>query len=136
MNIYFAGSIRGGREDQDLYFSVIKELQKFGTVLTEHIGKKELGVMGENTLTDTEIFERDMAWIKESDVVVAEVTTPSLGVGYELGQAESMGKKIICLYRKVEGKRLSAMISGNSYMKVFEYESLEDIKEILLKSFK
>ena len=67
--------------------------------------------MGENSLTDTEIFERDMAWIEESDVVVAEVTTPSLGVGYELGQAESMGKKIICLFRKVEGKRLSAMIS-------------------------
>ncbi|MBP7966908.1 hypothetical protein KAZ66_01415 [Candidatus Woesebacteria bacterium] len=48
-----------------------------------------------------------------------------------VGQAESMGKKIICLYRKVEGKRLSAMISGNSYMKVFGYESLEDVKEIL-----
>lgn len=130
MKIYFAGSIRGGRDDQELYFSVIKELENFGTVLTEHIGKKELGIQGENTLTDTEIFVRDMQWIRESDVVVAEVTTPSLGVGYELGQAESMNKKIICLFRIGNDKRLSAMVSGNSYMKVFEYSTLEDIKKI------
>ena len=130
MKIYFAGSIRGGRDDQELYFSIIQELSHFGTVLTEHIGTKELSALGESTRTDKEIFERDMAWIKESDIIVAEVTKPSLGVGYELGQSESMGKKIICLSRKVDGKRLSAMISGNKYMNIFEYSSLEDIKKI------
>ena len=31
--------------------------------------------------------------------LVAEVTQPSLGVGYELGRAVAMGKKILCLYR-------------------------------------
>ena len=132
MNIYFAGSIRGGRDDQELYFSIIKELGNFGTVLTEHIGRKELSTQGEKTLSDKEIFERDMRWIKDSDVVVAEVTTPSLGVGYELGQAESMKKKIICLYREDEHKRLSAMVSGNSYVKVCRYATLEDVQNILV----
>jgi len=131
MNIYFAGSIRGGREDQDLYSLIIKELQNHGTVLTEHIGDKGLTAFGEHTRTDTEIYERDMSWIREADIVVAEVTTPSLGVGYELGQAESMGKRIVCLYRKMEGKILSAMLSGNSKMKIYEYKTLEDVKQIL-----
>lgn len=131
MKIYFAGSIRGGRDDQEIYFSIIKKIGDFGEVLTEHIGKKELTNHGETALSDKEIFERDMNWIKESDIVVAEVTVPSLGVGYELGQAESMNKKIICLYREIENKRLSAMISGNQYMKIFKYATLEDVDKIL-----
>lgn len=127
-------SIRGGRDDQELYFSIIKELENFGTVLTEHIGSKELSAKGETERTNEEIFKRDMDWIRESDVVVAEVTVPSLGVGYELGQSESMGKKIICLYREVEGRRLSAMLSGNAYMKICPYSTLEDIRTILLEN--
>ena len=71
-----------------------------------------------------------MDWVKEADIIIAEVTTPSLGVGYEIGQAESMGKKIVCVYRKIEGKRLSAMIAGNSKMNIFEYATLEDLKRI------
>ncbi|MEI7962017.1 MAG: nucleoside 2-deoxyribosyltransferase [archaeon] len=46
---------------------------------------------------ETYIFDRDVAWIKEADLVVAEVSMPSVGVGYEIGFAESLGKKIICL---------------------------------------
>jgi nucleoside 2-deoxyribosyltransferase len=67
------------------------------------------------TRTDKDIFERDMEWVREADIIVAEVSTPSLGVGYELGQAEAMGKKVLCLYREQEGKRLSAMVNGNNY---------------------
>ena len=37
-------------------------------------------------------------------VVVAEVTQPSLGVGYELGRAKAMNKKILCLFRPKSGK--------------------------------
>ena len=65
-------------------------------------------------MPDSEIFERDVAWIHEADFIVAEVTQPSLGVGYELGLAESVGKPIICLFRETEDRRLSAMIAGNS----------------------
>lgn len=136
MKTYFAGSIRGGRDDQKIYFSIIKKIQNFGEVFTEHIGSKELSGQGENELTDKEIFERDMAWIETSDIVVAEVTTPSLGVGYELGRAESMDKEIICLYREGGDKKLSAMISGNRYMKIFKYSALEDIDKILLDNLK
>jgi nucleoside 2-deoxyribosyltransferase len=133
MKIYFAGSIRGGRDDKELYFAIIEALSAFGTVLTEHVGDKTLEASGEHHLSDTEIFERDMDWVRQADVIVAEVTTPSLGVGYELGQAQAMGKPVICLFRTGTDRRLSAMVSGNTYMQVFEYRSLEDVAEIFEK---
>ncbi len=131
MKIYFAGSIRGGREDRDIYFELIQELKKFGTVLTEHLGNEGLSDQGEKDISSTEIFERDMAWVREADIVVAEVTQPSLGVGYEIGQAEAMGKDILCFYRQIEGKSLSAMIAGNPTCKVFRYSSVSEISDIL-----
>ncbi|MES2409787.1 MAG: nucleoside 2-deoxyribosyltransferase [Patescibacteria group bacterium] len=126
MNIYFSGSIRGGRNDQELYALIITELQKYGEVLTEHIGKKNLGGDGEIKLTDKEIYERDVELIQKSDLVIAEVTNPSLGVGYELAYAEMLKKPVVCLFRKIEDKRLSAMVNGNSYFRVLTYTDLED----------
>lgn len=136
MKIYFAGSVRAGRGDQDFYYSIINELKKYGNVLTEHLGNKSLSDQGEENTTDEYIFERDMGWVKEADVLVGEVTTPSLGVGYEIGQAQSMGKKIYLLHRPVEGKRLSVMLSGNSYVKIAKYQKIEEIPEILKTFFK
>ncbi|MBC7981601.1 nucleoside 2-deoxyribosyltransferase [Candidatus Parcubacteria bacterium] len=135
MKIYFAGSIRAGRDDKDLYLDIIKHLQNHGQVLTEHIGDIENMPTADQNKTDEYIYQRDMDWIKEADIVVAEVTQPSLGVGYELGWAD--GKKpIIYLYREQEGKRLSAMLSGNKGMNVFNYKDLEEAKKILDTYFK
>ena len=130
MKIYFAGSIRGGRDDKELYLEVINLLGKYGKVLTEHIGDKTLSAMGEDGLTDEYIYDRDMAWLNEADVVVAEVTTPSLGVGYEIGKME--GKKpILCLYREQDGKRISAMIGGNKNLRIKKYKTIQNIEAIL-----
>jgi len=125
MKIYFAGSIRGGREDKNLYSQIIKNLQKYGTVLTEHIGDQNLTDSGED-ISDKFIYERDLYWIKESDIVVAEITQPSLGVGYEIGKAEEHGKKILCLYRE-NNKRISAMISGNENLATLKYNTLDEL---------
>ncbi len=135
MKIYFAGSIRGGRDDKDLYAQIISELQKYGNVLTEHIGDPNLKETGEEFSEDY-IYKRDMDWLRSCDLVIAEVTTPSLGVGYEIGQAESMGKKIVCLYREVPGKSLSAMLSGNSNFQIHKYQTLDDLRVFFVGFFK
>src|SRR5881392_1500730 len=110
MKIYFAGSIRGGRGDQALYFEIIRLLSNFGEVMTEHIGDESLGPAGEN-LTDQEIYDRDLAWLSGTDCLVAEVTAPSLGVGFEIGKMTEWGKPVLCLHRPREGRLLSAMIA-------------------------
>ncbi len=126
MKIYFAGSIRGGRDDQELYLRLIQSLQHHGQVLTEHVGDPSLTPWGDDGPSDQNIYERDMAWLADADLIVAEVSTPSLGVGYELGRAESLGKPTLCLYREQAGRRLSAMVSGNPEMVVVRYQTVEE----------
>ena len=128
MKIYFAGAIRGGRKDARIYNKIIKYLTKHGSVLTEHVGTAELDFMGEKSRTDENIFNRDMNWLRTSDLVVAEVTVPSLGVGYELGIAEKLKKPVLCLYRSSEDNHLSAMLNGNNYFFCKEYNNLRDAK--------
>lgn len=77
--VYFAGSIRGGREDAGLYRRLIQYIQKDNIVLTEHIG--DLSLSKTESLGDSAIYEQDTAWLRESDLVIAECSTPSLGVG-------------------------------------------------------
>ena len=121
MKIYFAGAIRGGREDAQLYENIITYLKDKGQVLTEHVGSKNLNRKGEISRKDEEIYNRDIRWLKSADIVVAEVTTPSLGVGYELGIAEKLNIPVLCLYRPEKSNRLSAMLSGNSIFTCREY---------------
>lgn len=129
MKIYFAGAIRGGRQDAALYYEIVQQLQKHGEVLTEHVGDTELGVLGQD-IGDQNIHDRDLDWLKQSDCLVAEVTTPSLGVGYEIGKATEWGKPVLCLYRPEEGRSLSAMISGCDAVSVREYQSPLELEEI------
>lgn len=131
MNIYFAGSICGGRQDQQLYYRVIQHLKQYGTVVTEHIGDHTVTEYGEDGLDDRAIYDRDIAWLRSSDVVIAEVTLPSLGVGYEIAQAIQLHKRVLCLYRPQEKKRLSAMIAGCPEVTTAQYSSLEQAKRII-----
>ena len=131
MKIYFAGSIRAGREDVLLYQSIINELSSFGEVLTVHVGDLSLTERGDDGPNDQFIFDRDMAWLSASDVVVSEVSMPSLGVGYELGCAIALKKPVLCLYRPGSNRPLSAMIAGNPDIRVAEYSSIEEAKSII-----
>lgn len=121
MQIYFAGSIRGGRDDAALYLQLVEELARHGEVLTEHVA-----TIGEEDLSDGEIFARDLEWLAGCDVVVAEVTTPSLGVGYEIGIAQGLQIPVLCLFRPEGDRRLSAMLSGNPGVPVAEYSSIAE----------
>lgn len=130
MTIYFAGSIRGGRDDQNIYASIIEQLRRYGTVVTEHVGGANVNLGGENA-PDCDIHDRDLDWLRKSDVLVAEVTAPSLGVGYEIGRAVEWGTPVICLYRPSNGKKLSAMIAGCTAVTVYEYARVDELSRVL-----
>jgi nucleoside 2-deoxyribosyltransferase len=130
MTIYFAGSISGGRGDQAVYELIIGLLKQHGLVLTEHFGNVSLTSAGED-LADCVIHDRDLEWLRRSDVLVAEVTIPSLGVGYEIGRAVEWGKRVICLYRPSDGRRLSGMIAGCAGVVVREYSDVAQLPALL-----
>ena len=126
MKIYFAGSIRGGRTDVGLYHRMIEYLKRNHTVLTEHVGDLSL----QESSTDTAIYNQDTAWLRESDVVIAECSNPFLGVGYELAYAEKYEKPVHIFFNRYRGS-LSAMLTGDSYFQIHPYGEEDEIYPVL-----
>ena len=127
--LFLSASIRGGRDDVDLYADLVDHLNTHGDVLTEHIAEKNVEANEQaQGLTDADIYAQDVEWLREADAVVAEVTTPSLGVGYELGRAVAWDKPVLALYRPDADHELSAMVRGNPDIDVIEYETLDDAR--------
>lgn len=104
---------------------MITYLRQFGEVLTEHVGNQFLSSLWEK-MSSRKIHDRDIAWITEADVIIADVTVTSLGVWYELGRAVELHKPILCLYKPEAGKSLSAMIDGSPSIIVKNYMNIEE----------
>ncbi len=128
MKIYFSASITGGREHAGTYPAIVAALQVHGEVLTEIFAAQELTNQGTQSLTPKEIHDRDMKWLLAADVVVADITVPSLGVGYEIGRAVENGKRVLCLYQPHEGKRVSSMITGSNRVATRSYTNTQEAK--------
>lgn len=129
LKVYFAASISGGRSQADMYLPIVTELKKHALVLTEHFADKKITASEGTHSNDEHIYNLDMDWLRSCDIVVAEVTTPSLGVGYELRYAQERNIPVLCLFQSNQGKRLSAMIKGAQYFTVKEYETIEEAIE-------
>ncbi|MDX1378880.1 MAG: nucleoside 2-deoxyribosyltransferase [Anaerolineales bacterium] len=111
MKIYFACSITGGREFESVFQAVVQALTDKGhDVLTAHLVQSNVMEM-EAALSPEEVYARDTAWIQTCDAFIAEVSSPSHGVGYEIGFALGLGKPVLALYQ--EGQKVTKMISGN-----------------------
>jgi nucleoside 2-deoxyribosyltransferase len=111
MNIYFACSITGGREFETVYQEIVADLVNNGhKIPTSHLVNSDVQKT-ESALTPQEVYERDVNWIKNCDVLIAEVSAPSHGVGYEIGYALNIGKPVLCLHST--GRSVSKMITGN-----------------------
>eukprot|EP00611_Tribonema_gayanum_P024514 TRINITY_DN542_c0_g1_i4.p1 TRINITY_DN542_c0_g1~~TRINITY_DN542_c0_g1_i4.p1 ORF type:complete len:446 (-),score=64.18 TRINITY_DN542_c0_g1_i4:151-1428(-) len=135
-NVYFCGSIRGGREEASLYKTIIDHVQdKYGQVLTAHVGDPD--VKADKNMTEEAIFKRDLAWMNETDIAVADVTVPSLGVGYELCHLSYKKVPTLCLFNCIKAAEasLSAMIRGDAHLKVHDYNDEDDALAAIDKFF-
>lgn len=135
MQIHFLAPIRGGRTNQKFFKAIAAELQKHGTVHGAHFADDLMSEYGETHVGNQAIFDREMTELLQSDVVVADVSTPSLGVGYLIGAAKEKGIRVLCLYRGDHFDSLSAIIAGNPELDVRLYSSEEDIQNILAEEF-
>jgi len=129
MRIYFSGSITGGREQAQVYPHIIEYLQQYGEVLTEFVADNTYTQLGEQQLAPEAIYRRDIDFIDRCQVVVAEVTVPSFGVGVEVARASMQDKPVLALYQPAAGRRLSAMIAGDPNVTVAEYRTLEEAEQ-------
>ena len=123
MNIYFACSITGGRGDEPIYQQIVAALQADGhKVPTALLAGSDVMAL-EVVVDPITVYERDTGWIRGCDLLVAEVSTPSHGVGYEIGYALGLGNLVLCLHR--QGIAVSKMITGNRDVRltVLAYEN-------------
>ncbi len=126
MNIYFACSITGGRDFESVYQTIVEALVQDGhQVPTAHLAESGIGAV-EAVLDPQAVYSRDVDWIRASEVLIAEVSVPSHGVGYEIGFALGIGKPVLALYQ--QGRKVSKMISGNTdvHLLVKAYQNSEE----------
>jgi len=131
MNIYFACSVTGGREDEVAYQAIVEALLAGGhQVPTAHLAHPEVMTM-EAIVNPVEVYTRDVAWIDASDALIAEVSTPSHGVGYEISYALERKIPVLCCYR--QGRRVSKMITGNTspYLQARSYRTTAKAVQIV-----
>jgi hypothetical protein len=127
MQIYFSGAISGGRDNLPVYQHIVARLQAAGhEVPSAHVADPDV-LPRESAVPPRKVYQRDISWIEHSDAMVAEVSTPSLGVGYEVGYALHTGVPVLCLYQN--GLFVSKMITGNPSpaLNVATYENLGEL---------
>lgn len=126
MKIYVSGSIYGGRQKIETYKKMIEALELYGEVLDKQIIDENV-LEKEKYQNDEDIFKELEELLKSADIIFAEVTVPSLGVGYELGFADKLDKKIIAIYDLNEIDKVSTMIRGNKRIKLIGYHNITEI---------
>lgn len=123
--IYFACSIRGGRDDAETYAAIVHHIKTRAVVLSEIFADGKLTAAGSSGAS-SDIHAKDLGWVRQADAVIAEVTNPSLGVGYEIGKAEEWSKPVLALFRNDGTRKLSAMIDGSPDTQTVYYQDIDE----------
>ena len=127
MRVFLSASIRGGRQMLSTYMEMCNYLQDSGHgVLSWHVVDPELEKT-ESLLTEEEIYFRDMEFLENSECVIAEISTPSIGVGYEICSALQREIPVLCLH--VPEANVSAMLLGDKRIICKEYHTIDELKE-------
>lgn len=134
--VYFACSVAGGRDYAFVYQDMVDVIKKSGAeVIGELFADPNLEAETgtDPGLSPQHIWKRDTDWLKEADALIAEVSQPSLGVGYEIALAETMQKPTLILFYKKSMKRFSPMIVGNPNIESLEYAEHVEAKTAIKK---
>lgn len=134
MKIYFAASMLHGQQVLQQSKLIAGELRKYGTILDEQVIDETISPFGELDITNREIFEREMKRIEECDIMVAEVSAPSRGVGYCLATAVGCKKRVVALYYGKYTDRLTSLIEGNPSIELHTYLE-ENLPQLIKKIF-
>src|ERR1035441_91738 len=116
MKIYFGFTVAGDRSSVTIARRLVELLETMGhEVLTRHLGSDTAAQM-DRSITPQAVFERDMNWLRQCDIFIAEVSGSSFGLGYEAGYVlGSSEKKAVLFYRRDSEPRISLLITGNTY---------------------
>ena len=137
MTIYLACTVRGDRGALAAVRSVADFLERQGhSVLTRHLLTDDVED-AESAMGEQDVFERDMRWLIAADLLIAEASGSSFGVGFEvgyvLGRAEQTGQRVLLLHHASRRAHISRLIIGNSHPRCtsYAYRDTEDLLRVV-----
>jgi nucleoside 2-deoxyribosyltransferase len=141
MKIYLACTVRGDRSGLVAGRAICDRLQRLGhDVLTTHLLADNVDA-AESVLTEADVYRRDLGWLTSCDVLVAEASGSSYGVGFEvgyvLGRADATGQKAVLLYDVARRGAVSRLLTGNcdANCTTFGYTSIEELVAFIEQRF-
>jgi 2'-deoxynucleoside 5'-phosphate N-hydrolase len=119
MNIYLACTVRGDRDAIHALRRLADDLEAAGhVVLTRHLLEDEVDV-AEAKLSERQVYERDIEWLNAAEVLIADASGSSFGVGFEVGwvlaNSGRTSQRVLLLYRADRRDRISRLIVGNAH---------------------
>ncbi len=133
MQIYLACTVRGDRGAVSALRGLVATLEADGhTVLTKHLLDDHVE-SAEAQLTERQVYERDIDWLDACDILIADASGSSFGVGFEVGyvlaRSERSGQRVLLLYSSSREHAVSRLIVGNAHPRciVQKYENPEDL---------
>jgi 2'-deoxynucleoside 5'-phosphate N-hydrolase len=141
MRVYLACTVRGDRAGVAAGRAIAERLEAHGhEVLTKHLLLDDVEA-SESKLGDEAIYHRDLEWISRCDVLVAEASGSSYGVGFEvgfvLGRAAQSGQRVLVLYNAARRNAVSRLISGNRHPAciTIAYQSIDELNSAVDQFF-
>jgi hypothetical protein len=137
MNVYLACTVRGDRGGVQAARAMCRALERRGlTVLTRHLLEDDVDTR-EAALDESQVFTRDLAWLERADLLVAEASGSSFGVGFEVGyvlaRAGTTGQRVLLFYDRARRHALSRLLLGVRHpaCTVHEYDDAEEMTTVL-----
>lgn len=134
MKIYFGFTVAGDRSAVETARSMVQWLEELGhVVLTRHLVNDDARA-ADRLLGPQAVYERDMAWLRQADLFIGEVSGSSFGLGYEAGYLlGSTNNKVILFYGMDYKDKISLLITGNTHpnCKLVPYSSLAEVEAFI-----
>ena len=137
MKIYFGFTVAGDRSSIATARKVVHLLEKMGhEVLTRHL-VADNAWEADRSISPRDVYQRDMVWLQQCQLFVAEVSGSSFGLGFETGYLlGATNKRVILLYRRELESKVSLLITGNMHPNctLVPYGAVEEVEEFVARN--
>jgi hypothetical protein len=137
MKIYFGFTVAGDRSTIDTARKVVHQLEEMGhEVLTRHL-VSDNAWEADRSVSPQDVYRRDMAWLGQCELFIAEVSGSSFGLGFETGyMLGATSKKVVLLYRRDAEQRVSLLITGNTHPNctLVPYATVQEVEQYVARN--
>jgi hypothetical protein len=134
MKIYFGFTVAGDRSSLSAARRMVELMEEMGhEVLTKHLVRDDAWE-ADRLISPQDIYKRDMNWLEECDLFMAEVSGSSFGLGFETGYVLGATQKgAVLFYRREVEQKISLLITGNNHSacKLVPYSEVNEVETFL-----